>query len=66
LPASANNAADRAAVSPMLLKLSGVASVAVGPADLTLIAGASAKANVIETSNPKRVAAFMCGIVFVS
>jgi hypothetical protein len=54
-----NNAADRAAVSLMPAKLSGVASVAVGPADSTFIAGASAKANASETGNKKRVAEFM-------
>jgi hypothetical protein len=62
LPASVNMAADRAAVSLIVAKLSGVASIAVGPAEPASVAAVTISTAVSEASNAKRLAEFMIGM----
>ena len=61
-----NKAADRAAVSPIPAKLSGVANVTAGPAEWTAVAGARTSAASSEANGVRRLAKFtMALLLFV-
>ena len=63
MPASVNKAADRAAVSLIPAKLSGEASVACGPADLTAVADIKTSASIGEANSARRLAQFLVGLL---
>jgi hypothetical protein len=58
-----NKAADRAAVSLIPAKLSGGASVACGPAELTAVADIRTSATIGEANSARRLAQFMAGLL---